>query len=656
MRHLEACGTQNSCFLLEKHIERCGQENKPIQRHMKYCSMEETSSSVRYPCLKCDLIFLTNEHLMRHLKACGTQNVCQAVNLQISQQHQQQKIHQQLQIQHNQIQQTQWIHQTQSNVQHAQPIIQLQVQIYPLQQQQLLLQQQHLTAASAVAVADKVSIPIAKLKHRHSNDNKRRRSNDKKKKFTCQECSTTFTLETNLTRHIKKFHKHLIEIPNNIENVPNSNSDDSHVVTPKVVNEFTCKYCDINFKNDAVLQKHIIKIHPKNKTIDMHHVQKEIKHGGQETMAKKFICQICEKKFAKNPYLKAHIKNIHNTFIHECKICNKGFQVKASLEFHNKEFHGIGKYIYNGTNDSSPKQTYNTNLEKLGLPECPKCKKIVSTKRLLKSHLIDECGYVQCSICKGVYTSDKILKQHVRRIHFASKLQQKTGIKLRKTNIICTEEGCVDIGFPTLKAFRNHLVVIHEKKMITTEHEFSSTEDINDWKDRIEKENSIGYVTMQGFRKCNNKEYLIFHCRRSGIYKETSATKRSKKAQGTCKIGRYCSSAINVVITNGAHHKVTYYETHSGHELDVLSWCHFPIPASDRLFLAEKLAQKVPKEELLNMTKNWEGRSSLIKHKDLINIEKQYGLHDLELFDIDEIRNLLKKHLGKELLQVKEQE
>jgi len=104
------------------------------------------------------------------------------------------------------------------------------------------------------------------------------------------------------------------------------------------------------------------------------------------------------------------------------------------------------------------------------------------------------------------------------------------------------------------------------------------------------------------------------------------------------------------------HHTVTYFETHTGHQLDELSWCHAKIPDSVRFFLADKLSQKVPKEELLKMRKLWSGRPFMVKRKDLMNIQNQFGMQN-DVLHADEAISvfMLINQLGDEVLYVKEQ-
>ncbi|CAL4138746.1 unnamed protein product [Meganyctiphanes norvegica] len=258
--------------------------------------------------------------------------------------------------------------------------------------------------------------------------------------------------------------------------------------------------------------------------------------------------------------------------------------------------------------------------------QCAECKKTFTTKRAVKAHMSNVCGQkntFNCPQCKKTYRNKKSLEHHERLKH--SKLPKYS----KKTHIMCSENGCTEINFPTVKSFRKHLEDNHEKVITKVTHQFSSRKDFHTWKDDIEAKIGIKYV-KNNINYGANKEKSLFHCRRSGIFKPRGKGKRQLKSQGSCKTGFYCSSTIELSINNG-NYEVHYFEDHSGHTLNLSDLKYTTLSQKTKHFVLDKLLNNVPKEEILNMVREDgpDDRSCFITITDIRNIRSEYKLDTL---------------------------
>ena len=101
---------------------------------------------------------------------------------------------------------------------------------------------------------------------------------------------------------------------------------------------------------------------------------------------------------------------------------------------------------------------------------------------------------------------------------------------------------------------------------------------------------------------------------------------------GTCKIERNCTSTLNVSNLADGKAKVEICYTHYGHTRDIQ---HTWLPKGKRQELAAKIQQGVPREKILDdirdsVTENNFFRYHLLEKKDLLNIERAFGLKDFQ--------------------------
>lgn len=280
--------------------------------------------------------------------------------------------------------------------------------------------------------------------------------------------------------------------------------------------------------------------------------------------------------------------------------------------------------------------------------ECELCHKIYKTTKTLNQHLKESCGenrkksVLTCFICDMSYNSQRNLQKHIKQLHIAQlskedrsdpsileSINTASGVRNKTTSLICIEEGCREISFPNLKRYRAHIQDKHNKNLTVSEHIFLTFEDFRFWKEETEKK--LGITYSQQSKASNTKK--IYYCRRSGKLRQRGFGTKKLKSQGSCKMGNYCLSTIEVKMAGiGDIHEVKFYEDHSGHELNVQNLAHITLPLSTKYFVASKLAENVPWKEILNLVKqqNVDERSSLINKQDIANISRSSIINEFQ--------------------------
>lgn len=147
------------------------------------------------------------------------------------------------------------------------------------------------------------------------------------------------------------------------------------------------------------------------------------------------------------------------------------------------------------------------------------------------------------------------------------------------------------------------------------------------WKKSIEKTTVCQY--NKECRHSRNRNSWKYICHRSGEFQTGSKGIRNLKTQGTKKIDGFCPAYIykqNV----GDKIQVSFMKTHVGHENEL---SHVNISPSKKVEIASKLAQKIPKRDILNNIRDsFDGkelqRTHIITLKDISNIAEKYNLKD----------------------------
>ena len=185
-----------------------------------------------------------------------------------------------------------------------------------------------------------------------------------KQKFTCNHCQVDYKKEANLKKHIKRQHG----MPN--EGNTSTNLDKKY---------YSCNHCNEGFSAKRELMRHQAKKHKNN--------------DGE----RKYICDICSKRYKRQGGLDNHLQVDHGidkeTSLQKlCSLCSKSFRGMHSLKGHIRRIHGnqenficsdCGKYF----KDKAYLKNHVTNVHIVTNEQCEKCSKICKNKPALEKHM-----------------------------------------------------------------------------------------------------------------------------------------------------------------------------------------------------------------------------------------------------------------------------
>lgn len=284
---------------------------------------------------------------------------------------------------------------------------------------------------------------------------------------------------------------------------------------------------------------------------------------------------------------------------------------------------------------------------------CDVCKKVLSSLSSLNRHKRNVCGkksIFECGDCAKTFECEQYLNDHVKKQHNRG--------TFRKTNLICSDDACLESSLPSFKALRKHLKEVHGKETNKSTLQFSSFDEFNHWKEAIEAKSGTQYFKQRRDRKRGHKVKATYFCRRSGTYKPRGAGKRLLKKQGSVKIGQYCSSTLELWMENGMY-TVDYYPDHCGHELGPETFVHTLLSQSEREAIAEKLFQNIPVNKIIEDIKeaNNSPRSLLITNQDIRNIGNEFGVKNYKQLQTESVQQIKVKTKGnKRGIEVKTEE
>ena len=234
-----------------------------------------------------------------------------------------------------------------------------------------------------------------------------------------------------------------------------------------IIHLIHCELCDSVFTRKFLRQIHIRTVHQGKQNILCHICNKPFWHPwyrkrhiqSVHEKLKPIKCDICGKSFSNAGYLKKHkntkkackvqddycqieenkkpnnnVKSLNeraktsqpnNEKQKECDYCKKGYTTKYLLQKHMKEcpkfYQGmtpksaIGAKRYSDCRkNKSQKEKEHNNFP------CPKCPKLLKTKKNLKFHLsVVHEGNVKstCQLCGNEFTKTSNLKRHILNIH-----------------------------------------------------------------------------------------------------------------------------------------------------------------------------------------------------------------------------------------------
>ncbi|CAL4068452.1 unnamed protein product, partial [Meganyctiphanes norvegica] len=192
---------------------------------------------------------------------------------------------------------------------------------------------------------------------------------------------------------------------------------------------------------------------------------------------------------------------------------------------------------------------------------------------------------------------------------------------------------------------------------------FEHISDFEKWKAEEEKKKFINYVALRG-KTFKGSRPVTFYCRRSGTYRLhrpliKKKRKRFMRSQGSCKMGMYCTSTIEVY-KEDSYYTVKYYPNHFGHNVGKLALCFMNMLKEDEKFIARQKVQGIPDERILEnieKTAHFEERSVRITKQHIRNItnryiEKKHRFHKDDNVSVQIFANQLK--LTNELLYHKQ--
>ncbi|CAB0008236.1 unnamed protein product [Nesidiocoris tenuis] len=173
-----------------------------------------------------------------------------------------------------------------------------------------------------------------------------------------------------------------------------------------------------------------------------------------------------------------------------------------------------------------------------------------------------------------------------------------------------------------------HYTSCHEYKVNRVCYDFQTVDEFNSWKERVEREEMSRYIVLKGTAKLKTVNVTYFRCYRDGLFHSRGTGKRLLKVKGTNKMNGCCPSEIKLVEDRESGHvKMHLIKDHFGHSIEL---DRLPLLKQEKDLIAEKLAQKVPMNKVLDEIHNSKcdqlERIHLITRKDVFNIATAYKL------------------------------
>lgn len=228
--------------------------------------------------------------------------------------------------------------------------------------------------------------------------------------------------------------------------------------------KFFCRVCVVEFSNHNELEIHLNSHRPfKCKTCYAVFFSKKdlFQHKQANKLCNYRIeCDQCKKKFYEERCLKIHMKRYHSdsTESYSCVVCGKTFNTLEMFNYHLKRIHQAYEHlecqicsILMVGPDRLKQHVKTTHLEAAegGIHVCTICKKMCSTKSLLRNHMEIHDNTVRlCEICGKSVEGKQPMRRHMAKEH------SKTGFFCKT----CKQQ------FNTLSELRKH--VKHHKKPV----------------------------------------------------------------------------------------------------------------------------------------------------------------------------------------------
>jgi len=158
-------------------------------------------------------------------------------------------------------------------------------------------------------------------------------------------------------------------------------------------------------------------------------------------------------------------------------------------------------------------------------------------------------------------------------------------------------------------------------------------------KDEYEKNSKSWFIKATGAKVRGEATLTYYYCNGSGYFHSQSSGKRRLKSQGSTKINPHCTAAL--VLSHNEYDKSILVEVCHSHYGHSQTSGHLRLPDTTHQRIAGQLAQGVSFERILDDIRDTVGdrfnRIHLVTRKDIVNIERAYGLKGVEEHPVDAV-------------------
>lgn len=255
---------------------------------------------------------------------------------------------------------------------------------------------------------------------------------------------------------------------------------------------------------------------------------------------------------------------------------------------------------------------------------CHVCGKEFYRVSTFESHMrwkhSDKSEEYMCELCGRTFQKKYNLIKHM-----------ESGAHLVMESVKCAVSDC-DFRTINRKLMANHYQSYHKVALKEITHYFKTVEEFFNWKSVYETKTRARYVKMSSSRQRKNGCIRsTYFCHRDGNFIPKGKNLRHPKMKGSNKINAHCPAKIDVEMGDNIV-VASCVETHLGHELDI---SRLSLEPEEKALIAEKLAMKVPFEQILeevnNLNKSTDSgfvkRLNLLTRKDLWNIVETFKLN-----------------------------